>query len=153
MSSVPPPPPLPPFQPYQPPRVPPSGYAPADVSGPATGLIITAITGGILQLFAILINMLGIGLGSIGAAEPKDQILNWLSGGFGVVSSVIGLVVAGLILYGATEMRNLRQWGLAVTASVVAMVPCMSPCCILGLPFGIWSLVVLTKEEVKAAFR
>jgi hypothetical protein len=32
------------------------------------------------------------------------------------------------------------------------MIPCISPCCLLGLPIGIWALVVLLKPEVKAAF-
>jgi hypothetical protein len=35
---------------------------------------------------------------------------------------------------------------------VVAMVPCLSPCCILGLPLGIWALIVLMKPEVKSSF-
>jgi predicted Zn finger-like uncharacterized protein len=38
------------------------------------------------------------------------------------------------------------------TACILAMIPCVN-CCILGLPFGIWGLVVLNKPEVKDAFR
>ena len=33
------------------------------------------------------------------------------------------------------------------------MVPCISPCCLLGLPFGIWALSVLNKPHVQAAFK
>jgi hypothetical protein len=50
------------------------------------------------------------------------------------------------------KMKALEQWTMAIVASVVAMIPC-SCACILGLPIGIWSLVVLLKPEVKAAFR
>ena len=32
------------------------------------------------------------------------------------------------------------------------MVPCISPCCLVGLPIGIWALVVLNKPEVKGSF-
>ena len=32
------------------------------------------------------------------------------------------------------------------------MVPCLA-CCLVGLPVGIWSLVVLLNAEVKAAFK
>jgi hypothetical protein len=39
-----------------------------------------------------------------------------------------------------------------MTASVIAMIPCISPCCIVGLPIGIWAMVVLSKPEVKSAF-
>jgi len=39
-----------------------------------------------------------------------------------------------------------------VVASILAMVPCISPCCLLGIPIGIWALVVLMKPEVQQAF-
>ena len=38
-------------------------------------------------------------------------------------------------------------------ASILAMIPCLSPCCLIGLPIGIWALVILMKPEVKAAFK
>lgn len=67
----------------------------------------------------------------------------------------IGPVLMGmgvLIIAGSIQMLRRRGYGLAMTASVVAMLPC-SPSCILGLPFGIWSLVVLNRPEVRDAFR
>ncbi len=155
MSSVPPPPP-PPSTPYQPPQQIPGGIPPsriaAEVSGPAIGLLITAILGGALQLLGLFINILGVGLGSLTSSGGEEQLLNWMSGGFGIVTAAIGLLIAGLIIYASMEMKKLNQWGLAVAASILAMVPCISPCCIIGLPMGIWALVVLMKDEVKTAF-
>jgi hypothetical protein len=49
-------------------------------------------------------------------------------------------------------MLHLKNYGLCVAAAIIALVPCTSPCCCLGLPIGIWALVVLTKAEVKTAF-
>jgi hypothetical protein len=49
-------------------------------------------------------------------------------------------------------MKKLESYGLAMAASIIAMIPCVSPCCLLGLPIGIWALVVLMKPEVKSAF-
>ena len=49
-------------------------------------------------------------------------------------------------------MQKLQNYQFALTASIVAMVPCISPCCVFGLPFGIWALVVLNKPEVKSQF-
>jgi len=49
-------------------------------------------------------------------------------------------------------MKELRNWTLAMVASILAMVPCIGACCLIGIPIGIWSLVVLMKPEVKAAF-
>ena len=40
-----------------------------------------------------------------------------------------------------------------MTAAIVAVIPCVAPCCLLSLPFGIWALVVLGDSSVKAAFR
>jgi hypothetical protein len=51
------------------------------------------------------------------------------------------------------KMKRLESYGLAMTAAIIVMVPYVSPCCILGLPFGIWALVVLCDSSVKAAFR
>ncbi len=150
MSTAPPPPP----DPYRPPQVPPTPptLAAAEVSGPATGLLIAAILGGATQIIGLMVNLLGVGLGSITAGDQEERIINWISGGFGMISAAVGLMIAGLIIYAALEMKKLNQWTLAVAASVLAMVPCISPCCILGLPLGIWSLVVLMKPEIKAAF-
>jgi hypothetical protein len=49
-------------------------------------------------------------------------------------------------------MQSLRSYGFAFAAAILAMIPCLTPCCVLGLPFGIWALVVLNKPEVKSQF-
>ena len=151
MSTVTPPPPASP-QPPQPPQAMPSANAAQEVAGPATGLLITAVIGGFFVFLGLLVNLLGFSLGTMMADSGEEQFAQWISGGFGVTSSVIGLLVAGFLIYASLEMRKLSQWGLAVGAGVVAMLPCISPCCLIGLPVGIWSLVVLTKPEIKAAF-
>jgi hypothetical protein len=57
----------------------------------------------------------------------------------------------GFVLYGAIKMLRLQNHGMATVASVAAMLPCQC-CCLFGLPFGIWALVVLNKPEVKLQF-
>jgi len=57
-----------------------------------------------------------------------------------------------LIIVGAVKMMNLSSYGLAMTAAIAAITPCFYPCCVLGIPFGIWALVVLCDKNVKAAF-
>lgn len=58
----------------------------------------------------------------------------------------VGLVVT----IGAKKMRYLQNHGRAIAASILAMI--MPPALVLGLPFGIWSLIVLNKSEVRDAF-
>jgi hypothetical protein len=50
-------------------------------------------------------------------------------------------------------MQSLRSYEFALTAAILAMVPCLTPCCLIGLPFGIWAVVVLSKAGVKSQFR
>ena len=76
-----------------------------------------------------------------------------LQGGVSVAGGIFGLIVAVVILIGAMKMKKLESYAFAMAAAIIAMVPCISPCCLLGLPFGIWALVVLGDGSVKAAFR
>jgi len=72
----------------------------------------------------------------------------------GPMAGVICLVVAlvnGFVLFGAIKMLRLQNFGLVMAAVIVAMLPCQC-CCLLGLPFGIWALMVLKKPEVKSQF-
>ncbi len=147
MSSIPPPPPPPQVSPQTP-----AGDPSQEVSGPAIGLLITAIFGGFFAFLGLLGQLLGFSLGTMMAESAEEHVARWLSGGIGITSSALGLLVAGFLVYASLEMKKLSQYGLAVAASVVAMVPCLSPCCIIGLPVGIWSLVTLTKPHIKEAF-
>jgi hypothetical protein len=69
-----------------------------------------------------------------------------------VIGGGLGLIFAILILTGGIRMKQLQSHSLAVTAAVIALLPCGN-CCIIGLPIGIWALVVLNRPEVKEAFR
>ncbi len=121
------------------------------VNGPAIGLIITAVLGFLVQLAALLINVLGVSFGAM-QSRRGDAWMNMFSGTIGIASSIITMLIAGLILFGALKMKKLESYGWAMTASILALAPCISPCCLVGLPIGIWALVVLAKPEVKSAF-
>ena len=74
--------------------------------------------------------------------------------GFDETFAVLSLLVTcmgGVSAYGAMKMKQLEKHKLAVWSSVLALLP-ISPGCLLGLPFGILALSVLTKKEVKEAF-
>ena len=57
-----------------------------------------------------------------------------------------------LILVGATQMWRNRSYGLAVTACVVSLIPVLTPALILGIPVGLWGLIVLRRGDVRSAF-
>lgn len=134
----------------------PSGQVAQMVSGPAIGLMVTAGLGALAQLASMAMNILGAGMGMAGAAQDQQAGPAWahaMSGGLGVFFNVIGLIMSVVIFMGAMKMKKLESYNFALTATIIAMVPCISPCCLVGLPIGIWALVILMKPEVKSAFQ
>ncbi len=129
-------------------------YALNRVAGPAIALIVTGALGGLMNFVGIILNVFNVvvGQGFRGGNVHGDPALAMFSGVGGIVGGIVGLIMALLVIAGAIKMKNLSSYGLAMTAAIVAVIPCVSPCCLLGLPFGIWALVVLNEENVKAAF-
>lgn len=113
------------------------------VNGPAIGLIITAAIGIGLQSLSLMTVLLDI---DVDASYTYSNTL-------GVISSGLGILFGIIVIMGALQMKDLKNHGFAVAAAITAMIPCISPCCVLGLPIGIWALVVLFDSEVKAAFQ
>jgi predicted PurR-regulated permease PerM len=140
------------------------------VGGPAIGLIIT----GVLSLVGVgigLVQVLVVGLGAQFdeqrkkidqdpnmPAQQKAQMKDFLDNYEKILTTVlpVAYVVASVVgiitIVGGVKMRNLRGRGLAITGSVLSMIPCFSGCCLVGLPVGIWVLVVLSNPDVKAGF-
>jgi len=133
-----------------------NGYAEGKVAGPAIGLMVVAGIGILLQVASLLMNLLGVGMGAAAAGNnPQggpEGMQMMMSGGLAIVFSLIGIVIGVVILMGALKMKKLESYSLAMTAAVIAMIPCISPCCLIGLPVGIWALVTLNDAGVKSAF-
>jgi hypothetical protein len=121
------------------------------VNGPAIGLIVVAILGALVQIASLIMHVAGTSMLAT-SRMPNNPWASMFSGTIGVVTGVVGLVVSGVILMGAIKMKKLESYGLAMASTIIAMIPCFSPCCLLGLPIGIWALVILLKPEVKSAF-
>ena len=64
----------------------------------------------------------------------------------------LGICLGGTMFLCAWKMKNLESYGYALTASIIALLPCQY-CCVLTLPFAIWALIVLNQPDVKSAFR
>lgn len=144
--------------PYRSPNSTAYGPSPGDrVSAPAVALIVTAILGLLGNLCAVTV----YGFGLVVALNGQAQALNMkqdtaeivMTCGSVVAGAVLGLILSVVLLIGANKMRKLESYGFAMTAAIIAVVPCISPCCWLGLPFGIWAIVVLSDVSVKQAFR
>jgi hypothetical protein len=65
----------------------------------------------------------------------------------------IGILVAAFIIFAGVNMMRLKSRGMAVMASILSMVPFFTGCCcVIGIPVGIWALMVLGRPEVKRGF-
>jgi hypothetical protein len=126
------------------------------VKGPAIALIIVACLGVAYYGFSGLFTLFTGGM-MFHQELPSDvppQVRALIENMRGPMAGVICLVVAlvnGFVLFGAIKMLRLQNFGLVMAAVIVAMLPCQC-CCLLGLPFGIWALMVLKKPEVKSQF-
>jgi hypothetical protein len=136
--------------------MPPMGGDPRSmVQGPGIALIVLGVLVLLIQAAYLVLQLLGTGMGAIGVASGDADAVGSLMGGvLGMVFTVIWMLFSGIIIFGGVKMKNLQSYGLAMASTIIAMLPCTTGwCCLLGLPLGIWALVVLMKPEVKAAFR
>ncbi len=128
------------------------------VQPPAIALLVVAALTVLLFVVSLVSNDLALKMME-SANMPDDQmqqfrdVMEQSSMLGNVVGGILNVGGAALIAFGAWRMKELRSYGLAVTASILAMIPCFtSCCCLLGLPVGIWALIVLLDKDVKAAF-
>ncbi len=129
------------------------------VQGPATALLVTGILGAIAVLIGGALAMSGVGATAPAGDLPPElqkvvEMLRQLqSPAMVAIDSIIKLAVAGLIIFASSRLKKLESFPVVVTAAILAMVPCTSPCCCVGLPVGIWVLVAIFKQDVKSSFR
>jgi predicted Zn finger-like uncharacterized protein len=118
------------------------------VAGPAIALLVVGIIGivgaaiGVCAGFFVSAAGVGLRRGFNGEFQPIFAVFFY---GAMLVSSIV--VVAC-----STKMKRLDSYAAAMTGSILAVIPCLSPCFILGIPFGIWALVVINQNDVKEAF-
>jgi phage FluMu protein Com len=128
------------------------------ISGPAIALIITGLLSilahlGLAGFYAVVIYMALNGQVPVNQGFPQqDPAQVALGGGVIVAGAIIRALLDIVVLIGAVKMKNLRSYPFAMAAAIIAVIPC-SLCCVLGLPFGIWAIMVLSDGSVKSAFR
>jgi len=142
------------------------GFAPMDpashdialraVKGPAIALIVAAALGIAIDLLGAVIRLLGrdqeMYQNMRNLSPQMRSLLLHFQGGSGAMINLFGVALNLFVLFGALKMMRLQNFNLVLAACIVAMLPCTGCCCILGLPFAIWALVVINKPEVKSQF-
>ena len=131
------------------------------IKGPAIGLLVTGIVNWMATVLTLL---MAFYLSSNAMPGPNDGLqlhgsihvgLFGVSGDFqrlsmagGVVlvaTTLLLLCLSGFIIFAALKMKRLQGYGLAIAASILAII--ISPGNVIGLPIGIWALVVLSHAK------
>ena len=137
------------FAPFQSPD--PREQVKGRVIAPAIALIVVGVVGLAVSLFNF----------GFSFTEPvidpnaPEFIQGMQAGATGPVVAVVQGIFCLVNLFligGGVQMARFRTWGISLAASVLAMLNFGTCCCIVGLPVGIWSLVILLQPDVKAAF-
>src|SRR6185312_2792707 len=117
------------------------------VKGPAIALIISSALGVIFYAFNTIVIFGRLGHYTpipAGASPMQRGFLEGMHGPGALLFSMFLVVLNGLIIFGATRMMKLQGHSIAIITCIAAMIPCFSGiCCLLGLPFGIWGIIVL----------
>jgi hypothetical protein len=119
------------------------------VVGPAVGLIVAAALGaiwGLVGILALITQMAGLHSTVRSNGDDEAALI-----GTGIIC-LLSIPLSVVMIVGGVRLLKLRSRGLALTAAIIALIPCVWNCCVLGLPFGIWALVVMNRPEVKMHF-
>ena len=114
------------------------------VQAPAIALMVTSAIWSAMLLLATM-------------ARVRQHMMVLESGSFEdsmlyLITTSLTLLWPFVVLWGSFQMLRMRSYFWARAAAAMAIVPICGPCVILGVPLGIWALIVLRKPEVRAAF-
>jgi len=68
---------------------------------------------------------------------------------------LITITIFGIHLFqciAAAQLGFLKSISIARVGAILTVIPFLSPFVVLGIPFGIWALVLLARQDVKIAF-
>ncbi|MEW6212169.1 MAG: hypothetical protein AB1631_27685 [Acidobacteriota bacterium] len=124
------------------------------VSEPAMGLILAGILSGVSGLGYLVMAASRSAYGMMPSVFGDEAYMAGYRLGrmSALISSFLSLVLAPVIIYGASRMMKLISYKTAKAAAILALIPCSSCCFIVSIPVGIWALVVLSRPETRQAF-
>ena len=85
--------------------------------------------------------------------EPANETERTAQMAGALAASFTILALQVVIIVGAYNLQHLQKYSLAMTAAIISCIPCCSPCVVLGIPFGIWALVLLNDSSIKRHFQ
>jgi hypothetical protein len=124
------------------------------VSLPAIFLIIVGCLGLGMSVLNITIELMGLNNDNpfqFNKPNPNDPNAKAAENVGKVIGGVVQVLWSLIVFFGGVQMKGLKSRGFVFFSCIWAMLPC-NLCCLLGLPFGIWALVVVNDPVVKRGF-
>lgn len=124
------------------------GRAEALVKGPAIAMMVIGGLGMLVALASFaqyLTAAEGVPPQFVGKVSPEVYRKS------AFIGTIIQPIWALIVAYGGFKLLRLENWASVLVAVVFGMLPCNIGCC-LGIPIGIWALIVMNNPEVSRAF-
>lgn len=115
---------------------------------PSVGML---VAGGINALAVVGVVLAGLFRFLGETFTGRLMTFSFLPGGGRLIAPLAMGAYVVLVVLGAWHLMQLRSYRLARLGSILALIP-FTPGSIIGLPMGIWALVVIRDEQVQAAF-
>ncbi len=110
------------------------------VKFPAIFMMVTGGLGIVVGVINLILLLAGVGFAPRGAGTPAY-----------IVGGILNIIWGAVVTLGGFQLFSLRARTSVIVASIFAFLPC-NICCLLGIPAGIWTLVVVSKPDVKESF-
>jgi serine/threonine protein kinase len=114
------------------------------VSWPATGLLATGVLNWVLLPIVIFLLMPPLSRKAMEHFPPFPKYVAFML-------LLTPFVMCSFTIVAALRMRRLEGYSAAIIASILAMF--VTPGNVIGFPIGVWSLVVLSRREVRQEFQ
>jgi hypothetical protein len=105
------------------------------------------IVSGALAMVLVCAGLSETGWGILHTGIRALLVRGWESAGI-----LANLTFAGMQIVAGWRLRVVRSRTLAMVLAGVGMLPCFAPCCVTGLPLGIWTILVLRDPRAPRVF-
>jgi hypothetical protein len=133
----------------------PSGYAMQGAPSNANPLVIPAVFLIILSTIYILPTFIILPMTIYTAVMLDESAPAGSSARMAAIlaASITMLVTSVAIIIGSIGMLRMKGYRGALMAAIISSIPLFSPCALLGIPFGVWAIVLLSNPDVKNRFQ
>jgi hypothetical protein len=115
-------------------------------------LALVGLAGSLLTIAGVLTQYASGEVAPPPNADKAQQMGFWV-GYWGFFSVIVASVLSlPIVAIAGINMLRLKGLVLAKFGAVLLCIPGLTSCCILGVPFGIWAIIVLNGESAKQNF-